>query len=419
MENPVFARNLEAARTAITFRAEGHEAVDAVLGPDGQVVESQHQFIAVALHRLVYRRRGGQPRHPVIVRQGEERQPLPHFALARRMDAGRVAQVGRGGDPRVRDFGQRTVLRLDHQRQRTQCVALVAVRRQLRIVERHLPVAPGFPPEFDERDLQRLVIVPVLAVRLALVPDEPFGRIAADGQDHSVVEPLGNAVVVGSRLGNGVVDARRRVDGVDGHPRLDGRTAPVGGDEPDRNAQRLVEHTPEKIAHGAELADGGGRRGLPGRIAIVQGRLGRDPGDGEHPNAGVHARIGDGIDRPLDGLEHESAHRHLHVGLSRADPHFAQHHVVKHDLLAVADGHGIGASGFARGDFHRPPALSVGLGVVRATVPRGGEQHPAAGRCLAPEIHFRIALQHHIASEQSRKFHFGFRLHSQQQDHCG
>ena len=414
MENPVFARNLEAARTKIAVRAEGHEAVDAVLGPDGQVVESQHQFIAVALHRLVYRRRGGQPRHPVIVRQGEERQPLPHFALARRMDAGRVAQVGRGGDPRVRDFGQRTVLRLDHQRQRTQCVALVAVRRQLRIVERHLRVAPRVAPEFDERNLQRLVIVPVPAVRLALVPDEPFGRIAADGQDHSVVEPLGNAVVVGSRLGNGVVDARRRVDGLDGHPRLDGRTAPVGGDEPDRNAQRLVEHTPEKIAHGAELADGGGRRGLPGRIAIVQGRLGRDPGDGEHPNAGVHARIGDGIDRPFDGLEHESAHGHLHVGLSRADPHLAHEDIVEHERFAVAEGHGIGASGFARGELQRPAARGIGPGFMRAAVPRGSDPHPAAWRCFAPEIHFRIALQHHIAPQHGGEFHPRRELHGQQ-----
>ncbi|MCQ4762281.1 hypothetical protein NE555_16820, partial [Alistipes onderdonkii] len=99
----------------------------------------------------------------------------------------------------------------------------------------------------------------------------------------------------------------RRADAVKLYREL---AADVRSKEGSAAAYYVLEDTFEKgdkIAHGAELADGGGRRGLPGRIAIVQGRLGLDHGDGEHPNAGVHARIGDGIDRPLDGLEHESA----------------------------------------------------------------------------------------------------------------
>ena len=121
---------------------------------------------------------------------------------------------------------------------------------------------------------------------------------------------------------------------------------------------------------------------------------------------------------PFDRLEHESAHGHFHIGLSRTDPHLAQHHVVEHDFPAIADSYGIGASGFVRSDFHRPSALGIGLDVIRAAIPRSGYAHAAAGRSLAPEIHFRIALQHHIAPQHGRKFHFGFRLHSQQQSQC-
>ena len=71
MEDPVFARNFEAGRPPIPVRPESHETVNAVPGLERQVVESQHQFIPVAFHRLIYRCRGRQSLYPVIIREGK------------------------------------------------------------------------------------------------------------------------------------------------------------------------------------------------------------------------------------------------------------------------------------------------------------------------------------------------------------
>ena len=101
-----------------------------------------------------------------------------------------------------------------------------------------------------------------------------------------------------------------------------------------------------------------------------------------------------------------SLDRHLHVGLPRADPHFADQYVVEHQFLAIADLDRIRPSGRRRRDLRQPPALRIGCNRILRTVPRSKDRYRFQRRSPAPKIHPGFPLQHHIAAQNSRQFDF-------------
>ncbi|OQA30764.1 MAG: hypothetical protein BWY57_02655 [Betaproteobacteria bacterium ADurb.Bin341] len=60
--------------------------------------------------------------------------------------------------------------------------------RELHEIERQVLVAPQTAPRFDHGREERIVLLRRARIAFALIPDEPFQRVACDRRDHGVVK---------------------------------------------------------------------------------------------------------------------------------------------------------------------------------------------------------------------------------------
>ncbi len=162
-----------------------------------------------------------------------------------------------------------------------------------------------------------------------------------------------------------------------GDPGLDRRAAPGTVDQAQPHIEFLVQPLAEVVQHGREEGHILRRADLPGRAS----RRGRcrpvlDLGAVEHHDVLGRLRCLHLFDmqqadlRAVGGGHRLLASRappqaELHVGLARADPHFADEDVVQLDLVFAADGYAVGLAIGLHGREHDfPVALGSGRGIV-------------------------------------------------------
>jgi hypothetical protein len=257
--------------------------------------------------------------------------------------------------------------------------------------EGHVRLAEGFAPVADHGGQEPGVLLGAADIGLALVPDGAGDGVRGDRSEHGVPEPAGlvavgpaerslgpGRCVTALALGAGgfalplrerlfvapfllahVVDdgrelfAQRRA----GHPRLGGRAAVGGLDEPDGDAQLVAEPAAHEVADAAEGTDGVALAAHPSARHIVLClvvRLLLDHHESEH---GV-ALAGDDLVAAVGGSDGP-----LHVGLARAEPHLAHEDIAERDgFVGRRDGHLVRAARGERGHHEAPAAVLAGDG---------------------------------------------------------
>ena len=332
------------------------------------------------------------------------------------MDRHGMTDIGRRNHAAVRDAVHSRELLLDHQRQNDIVHIPIVFRSELDIIERHGRIAPQRAP-FGNHLLHETGIKRVVArvdIRLALIPDETAGRQATQRIDHRIEQKGGLIVIVESRIRLQYL----RIDPASsrsGHPCLDARTAPIGLDQTDRHAERIVQTATEKITGRTERCNALRRRHGPCASAAVP-RFGRRcPGNAEQTHVAIETRTQHRFVRTLGRLAGQALDRHLHVRLPGANPHFADHHVLQRNGIAIADTDRIRTAGSGSGNFQQPLAVGVGLRRIFAAVPRGRDRHLFRRRSLPPQVHLALPLEHHVAADQRRQFDLGESRASHQQ----
>ncbi len=186
-------------------------------------------------------------------------------------------------------------------------------------------------------------------------------------------------------------------------PGLDARAAPARVNQPHRHPQLLVQLPPKVIRAGGKPAPAAfghcfRRARLPGPLNVVL-RL-RLPALGhlQQPDAGI---IGRG-NLLLCVPGHPDAH--LHVRLSRAQPHLADHHILELDRAGAAHRQGVGAAGLHGGQHRLPFAALVGLDLLAAG--RERDRDLLVRLRPSPDHQRLILLQHHVARKHLRQPHF-------------
>ena len=290
------------------------------------------------------------------------------------------------------------------------------MRNELHEIERHVGIAPVAAPLRNQLlHIMRVVGVIVrVNVRLALIPDKAPRRHIKQRADHRIVQ-IADLV----RILEAVV---RLYDiGLDfagsglGHPCLDARAAPCRLNQTDRHAERVVQIAREEIGRRAERSHRLGGRNLPFAPAGVHRlRTGHHRGV-EQTDVLILGSLDQGLDPAVDRLAQIARHRHLHVRLPGADPHFADHHVLQRNGIAVADTDRIRTAGSRSGNFQQPLAVGVGLRRIFAAVPRGRDRHLFRRRSLPPQVHLALPLEHHVAADQRRQLDLGESRASHQQ----
>ena len=294
---------------------------------------------------------------------------------------------------------------------RTRLPAVVA--GQLDEIKFQVGIAPPLAPGIDQHREKMSVLPGLGCAGFALIPQNSADSVRDQRRDHAVeqisrrmplprhipapretllhrqavfelMDRLHEAVV--DRFGNRIFDQLGTR-----HPTLDGRPAEISADDADRHAQTLFQFLRECV---------GDRR--PARHAFRVRLL--------PPSSGRKHRL---LRRPLEWDEQADIrianhrhialpHFHLHVGLSRSEPHLAHSHVAeRRGILSRNDPHHQPGVGRERPEQYLPVACAVGPRLV--TFSRESQPDRRAGGGPAPDRNAASALQHHPVAENHRQ----------------
>ena len=193
----------------------------------------------------------------------------------------------------------------------------------------------------------------------------------AQRPDHRVEQPVGLTGDPFSGEGELMVDPLGGEDCLIAHPAFDACASPVRGDQAHRHTYESLGQRPaEEITAGAELTRVPHGRQKPFSSAGVRRFVSRNPGNLEKPDQGglgrdIHQVLGIIFDR----LHHETAERHLHVGLPTAKPNLTEHDPPDGDRLAVGDGHGVRAAGVSGRYPDTPIPVRISFGTIPFLAP--------------------------------------------------
>jgi len=348
--------------------------------------------------------RGGEDRPAVIGKghamdtgQREPGEPLADGQFIGGMD---VVTVGDIADERDSGFrqGERGGLGFPRLGERVRWDSAVVERSELDVVEGEISLIPECAPAFDE-GAHFGVVVGLAHVGFPLIPDDAPDGVVDEGMNHAVEVDRGCESPV-HRAGQGKfgIDAEFRLLKVAfaRGPRLDGGRSPGRENQADGDSGFLMQLATE------EITDGG--KGI-GCQPVGDVFRGTNP-----PRAAVDAFLWRGCgetvretqaDQGIISLGHRlfpvcrGGEAEFHVGLSRAEPHFAHQHVFQRDRFPVRD-YGEGAAlsrGGHRIERHLPASFRVRLrGLV---LPGEGDGHLGSGFCGSPDRDGSFALENH------------------------
>ena len=257
----------------------------------------------------------------------------------------RVDKVVRAHQSAVRNDSRRLVLLFAQPCSPVAVHVVIVVGSNLNEIERNLAQAELLAPLLHEqRHSLGILVAGIAHVRAALIVENAFHRVLQDGVERAVAPQHGAVVVPFGLEGNdaGRVCRLLRVflQVLLGQPALHARPAFVCHDESHRHVQRLVHHLCEEIARRRGLAHRLRAHFLPVAVGIF---LRLHAHDARYLHV-VHAPVGVRVHHffviSLNRTVAETLHRHLHVALSGAYPHFASEHVVQRQLVAVVEGDG-------------------------------------------------------------------------------
>ena len=189
-----------------------------------------------------------------------------------------------------------------------------------------------------------------------------------------------------------------------GQPTLHARATFVGFDQPDRDVQCLAQGMGEKITYGREFTHRIRSADTPFTRSILQ-RLRRHRAGNLYAS---DARMVPCIDNRLvvafDRAHPETFHRHLHVRLSRADPHLAGEDIADGQGFPIVKGDAERfVGGLGRVNLDQPTATPVGPGGNGLAAPRGCHFHVPARLGPPPETDIRLLLEHHVVTDDVRQ----------------
>ena len=291
--------------------------------------------------------------------------------------------------------------------------------RYLHEIIRHLGISPESTPFVHHRHRQCRIIAGIHQVGFSLIPDETARGEPAKRVDHSVKKLSGMHHIPIQALGQWKIDSGDGFQGCDAHPRLNGSSAPYGGNQSYGDIRHETgKRLSEMISRGAEIAEGVGSAPFPLPGAIFLRGVGIVPFHGEHPDQRGGRRIVDGLVCVFNSLMIPSAERHFHVGLAAAYPDFADKDVVQEYPVAVADTYAVGASGIRSGHFYAPVAPGIGFRAVFGAVPGRDHLNGPVAVGGSPDFDHAVSLQNHPAPKQAGERHFGCRADPEGQQ-CG
>ena len=171
--------------------------------------------------------------------------------------------------------------------------------------------------------------------------------------------------------------------------------APRAVDQADRHAEVEVQLAAEVVGNRREASRGLAVAALPGGVDVVRRARRRDVGQAEQADGGIVRRFSRGL------AVRRAVQRPLHVGLARAQPDFADQHVLDEVLLSGADPQRIGTARGTRRQPNHPTAVVVGAGLDPLVAELDQDQLVRLG--LPPNRHRRVALQHHLVAKDRRR----------------
>lgn len=195
-------------------------------------------------------------------------------------------------------------------------------------------------------------------------------------------------------------------------PCLQRTSSPCCQHESYRHAERLAQRLAEVIGCRTKVAYALRLRLAPAALHIVYGMQPGIAFHGEKAKKVVltgHQFVGSSLHR----LRREPLHRHLHIALSRADPHLSDEHIVQGKRLTIGQRDVVRSASLRRAHSHPPLALSIDLGFVGSSIPRCAHLHLFARIGSSPQIAVGLLLQHHVVSKNLWHFHFCLRHKSQ------
>ena len=236
--------------------------------------------------------------------------------------------------------------------------------------------------------------------------------------DHPVEKLPGPDLLPIQAFGEGKIDAGRGFEGFCAEPGFNGGTAPVRGDQADGDPRKEFSECFAKIiGRSAEIVHVCGGAGLPFARAVFLRFGSIVAGDRKHPDERGGPGLPDGLQGSLDPLMVPTANGHFHIGLSTADPDFANQHMVQAEFVAVTDADAVGAAGIGRVHQNAPVSGLIGSRTVSPAIPGGF--HPDS-RCpvrRSPDHDPGIPLKDHAVSQQTGKSYFRLGAGGQNQQH--
>ena len=287
--------------------------------------------------------------------------------------------------------------------------AVALVWHYLDAVEWYVAKAEFLSPRLHH-ECQTVGVCPVAAgVRLTLIPDYAFVCIGCHGVEHGVVHEQGaRPLLLLFHILALETYVREFLEQAALHPVLHSRAAVGAHHHAHRHVERTAQRRGEVVGRGTEL--GGVTRFRPHPPSAA--RVGRLPalclGYGEEAHVAVLACPEYCLCAVLHGAVVESPQRHLHVALSRREPHLAHEHVVNGQRLAVVECQRVRLVIGLRGAYGYGPASVVTRFALQcASVPRRFYLYRRTfARCRSAQAHVAVLLYHHARRYERCGFYF-------------
>ena len=420
------------------------------------VAERYDGFSVFDLEGVKERRVGDKVLFAVGVLEREQSETCADVLFVARVNVAEIADVVCDGHCGVFVLIREFLLGFPEDREAVR-VAVVE-RGKLYEVERHVGFVELFAPGCDKSFHLFVVKCAVTHIGAALIPDcafecefeqrvdhcvEQHGRLLVIVKTQAVRETgqvgksflvrggdfcfrnpffhIGNGFFVGGvalfRSGNvgeeRIVDAAQfRLGGetAGAGPRFNACSAPVDGDQADRDVERLVEIAAEEVCDGGEVADAARRADLPASAGDIVLRL----------HGGAVEIAVENTDRGqigfLDFLTGVVGivQSPFHVGLTGTDPDVADDNVFKPDLIFPFDDQ-VGTFEVRFHGIQSDLPFSVcGSGFLRLPLECHCDFFPVVRP--SPDICLGVPLEDHVVAENARHFHVCTRLKA---EHCG
>ena len=224
----------------------------------------------------------------------------------------------------------------------TSCLVIrIAIRCNLSEVKAHIFRTPFLTQHIHKCRLETHILLRVMSVAAALIPDEALCCVRSHRMHHTVVERAGH--LEGILLRHHIIIKMLHIyltckllpEKFLAHPCLDSGTSPRHIYDSDRDFKHLLKLSCKHVCSGTCLTDTNRSVLIPCSVALLYriksqntldiARTDRDRRLGRHYH----------ISRTLDRLTAISLHLHFHIGLTGTYPHLTDKDILKGKFISI------------------------------------------------------------------------------------